>query len=234
MQPVLDQSKHYSPTTARASPSWICRSFAISSAPSCKSPLCSKAPSPKISALVSKIPKGQKKTWLQLVEMPIYWTSSSRLRKASNYSSLPSQYIDLAFLFSQAHLSGPWPLRQWLLTLHYSDGFSPHVGTRGVQTSGGQCQRLAIARAILRKPSILILDEATSAVDSQSEALISRALEKAMESCTTISIAHRLSTIKRADRIYVLDQGEIVQSGRHEELLEKGEKYARLWMAGSH
>ena len=94
------------------------------------------------------------------------------------------------------------------------------VGDRGIQLSGGQRQRIAIARAILRNPSILILDEATSALDSESETLVQDALNKLMENRTSIVIAHRLSTIKNADKIIVIENGEITESGSPEELLK--------------
>lgn len=103
------------------------------------------------------------------------------------------------------------------------------VGERGQKLSGGQRQRLSIARALLKNPPILILDEATSAVDNETEAAIQRSLQRISHSRTTIVIAHRLSTIVRADCIYVMDKGRIAESGRHTELLEKNGIYAALW-----
>jgi ABC-type multidrug transport system fused ATPase/permease subunit len=103
------------------------------------------------------------------------------------------------------------------------------VGERGVKLSGGQRQRIAIARAILRNPPILILDEATSSLDSESEHLIQEAVERLMASRTTIIIAHRLSTVRRCDTIFVFSKGEIIESGTHDELIANPEsKYARL------
>jgi ATP-binding cassette subfamily B protein len=110
-----------------------------------------------------------------------------------------------------------------------SQGYDTLVGERGVKLSGGQRQRVAIARAMLTDAPILILDEATSALDSESEKLIQKALWRLMKGKTAVVIAHRLSTIQRMDRIVVLDQGAIVQSGSHHELLEHGGLYARLW-----
>ena len=111
----------------------------------------------------------------------------------------------------------------------FPDGFNTVVGDRGIQLSGGQRQRIAIARAILRDPAILILDEATSALDSESEALVQEALEKLMKGRTSVVIAHRLSTIKNADKIIVLENGEIVETGTHQELLQSANgRYQQL------
>ncbi|MGF1461550.1 MAG: ABC transporter ATP-binding protein [Leptolyngbyaceae cyanobacterium] len=108
-------------------------------------------------------------------------------------------------------------------------GFDTIVGERGQKLSGGQRQRLAIARAVLKNPSVLVLDEATSAVDNETEAAIQRSLEQITQNRTTIAIAHRLSTIRNADRIYVMDQGQMVEWGTHEDLLERNTLYAGLW-----
>lgn len=107
------------------------------------------------------------------------------------------------------------------------------IGERGIRLSGGQRQRIAIARAIIKNPPILILDEATSSLDSVSESLVQKALDKLMKGRTTIVIAHRLSTIRNADRILIIDSGKIVDIGKHEELIEKNSTYRELYRAFS-
>jgi ATP-binding cassette subfamily B protein len=109
------------------------------------------------------------------------------------------------------------------------DGLDTWVGERGVTLSGGQRQRLALARALLRDPSVLVLDEATSAVDNETEAAIQRSLGIAAARCTTIVVAHRLSTVRHAHRIWVLDTGRVIEAGTHDELLALGGAYSDLW-----
>jgi subfamily B ATP-binding cassette protein MsbA len=109
------------------------------------------------------------------------------------------------------------------------DGFETTVGDRGVLLSGGQRQRIAIGRALLKNAPILILDEATSSLDSKSERRIQEALEILMADRTTLVIAHRLSTVENADQIIVLDEGRVVESGTHRELLDLGGHYASLY-----
>jgi ATP-binding cassette subfamily B protein len=136
-----------------------------------------------------------------------------------NATSLSRQAIESAALAADAH--------DFIVAL--PQGYDTPVGERGMRLSGGQRQRIALARAILKNPAILILDEATSAVDNETEAAIQRSLNAVSANRTTLVIAHRLSTVRHADCIYVLNYGEIVESGTHDVLLAQGGEYAHLW-----
>lgn len=114
-------------------------------------------------------------------------------------------------------------------TDRFEKGLDTVIGERGVKLSGGQRQRLAIARAILADPRILILDEATSNLDTESESYIQQSLNELMKGRTTFVIAHRLSTIKRADQILVIEKGEIAEQGTHDELIAKEGRYYQLY-----
>jgi subfamily B ATP-binding cassette protein MsbA len=109
------------------------------------------------------------------------------------------------------------------------EGYNSQIGENGISLSGGQRQRIAIARALIKNPPILILDEATSSLDTESEKNVQEAIEQLMKNRTVIVIAHRLSTINNADKIIVLDQGQIIDQGSHEELIEKNSLYKELY-----
>lgn len=117
--------------------------------------------------------------------------------------------------------------------MYSRNGLETMVGNKGTQLSVGQKQRIVLARALIRQPTILLLDEATSALDSQSESLIRDALEKAKKGRTTITITHRISTIIKADWIYVMEQGAIVEEGTHSELMAREGRYRSLFVAST-
>ena len=118
----------------------------------------------------------------------------------------------------------------WNLIQSLPNGFDTMVGERGHRLSGGEKQRLAIARLLLKAPAIVILDEATAHLDSENESLVQAALKVALQGRTSIVIAHRLSTVMEADQILVLESGEIKERGRHEELIARGGLYSELFI----
>jgi len=111
----------------------------------------------------------------------------------------------------------------------FSNGLDTAIGTRGVSISGGQKQRLALARALVGKPKILILDDCTSALDSRTETALWERLNEVLPDMTAILITHRPDTLERVDKVYVLDEGAIVESGSHDELMNNGGQYARIY-----
>jgi subfamily B ATP-binding cassette protein MsbA len=117
----------------------------------------------------------------------------------------------------------------WEFVERMPEGLATRVGERGVKLSGGQRQRIAIARVFLKNPAVVVLDEATSSLDSESEQLVEAALSELLQHRTTIIIAHRLSTVRRADRVIVMDQGRIVEQGAHDHLMALGGLYSSLY-----
>jgi subfamily B ATP-binding cassette protein MsbA len=148
----------------------------------------------------------------------VLFHDSVRANIAYALKDVPQSDIERAARAANAH--------EFIERMHA--GYDTLLGERGTRLSGGQRQRLAIARAILRDPPILIFDEATSALDSESERLVQEAIERLLSGRTVFVIAHRLSTIRHADRILVLEEGRIVQQGRHEELITEGGLYGHL------
>lgn len=143
------------------------------------------------------------------------------IRNNLGYGSLAASEAAIIAAARQAHAHD--------FITHQPQGYDTIVGDKGIKLSGGQKQRLAIARAILRNPAILLLDEATSALDSESERAVQQALDELIQGRTVVVIAHRLSTVQRADNIIVLDQGRIIEQGRHEELLARNSLYRKLY-----
>jgi subfamily B ATP-binding cassette protein MsbA len=148
----------------------------------------------------------------------VLFHDSVRSNIAYALKDVPQSDIERAARAANAH--------EFIERMH--DGYDTLLGERGTRLSGGQRQRLAIARAILRNPPVLIFDEATSALDSESERLVQEAIERLLSGRTVFVIAHRLSTIRHADRILVLEEGRVVQQGRHEELIAEGGLYGHL------
>jgi subfamily B ATP-binding cassette protein MsbA len=153
-----------------------------------------------------------------VTQEPILFNDTIAGNIALGMESATMQDIEKAATIANAH---PF-------IMHKEDGYQTNIGDRGQKLSGGERQRLTIARAVLKNPPILILDEATSSLDTESERLVQDAIENLMHNRTSIVIAHRLSTIRHADEIIVLRKGEIVERGKHEELIALKGMYHRL------
>ncbi|MBC6949955.1 ATP-binding cassette domain-containing protein, partial [candidate division KSB1 bacterium] len=149
----------------------------------------------------------------------ILFHGTVRSNIAYGLSGMPEEKLREAAVAANAHG----------FIMELPQGYDTLIGERGLKLSGGQRQRLAIARALLKNPPILILDEATSALDSESEMLVQQAIERLMANRTSFVIAHRLSTILHAHKIIVLDQGRLVQSGAHEDLMQQDGVYQKLY-----
>jgi ATP-binding cassette subfamily B protein len=169
---------------------------------------------------VRELTFGDLRGTIGLVSQDVYlFDGSVRENIAYGDPDAPAERVEEAARLAEAH--------DFITAL--ADGYDTVVGERGQKLSGGQRQRLSIARAIVRNPAILVLDEATSAVDNETEAAIQRSLESVSRDRTTLVIAHRLSTVRNADRIHVLESGEVREAGTHDELLTAGGLYAALW-----
>ena len=154
-----------------------------------------------------------------IVQQDIYLFNAS-IRENILYGRLDATEEEIIEAAKRANI------HEWIMTL--DEGYETIIGERGVRLSGGQKQRLSIARVFLKNPAILILDEATSALDNTTEIMIQQALDELCRGRTTIVVAHRLSTIKNADEIAVISEGEIIEQGTHDELVERGGMYAKL------
>ena len=154
--------------------------------------------------------------------------NSKHVRKADESIHIGKSKAQESYLSIDKIIDAAKKANAWEFINSFPDNLETEVGDRGIQLSGGQKQRVAIARAILKDPAILILDEATSALDSESERLVQEALDTLMKGRTSFVIAHRLSTIKKADKILVLENGEIKEQGIHDDLIAQKGIYSHL------